>query len=248
MAIGEDYLPVRKIGCLVPFSVIDTGPYEFYRIAPERVMRVMLPAGLAEFSSADVERVFQPLDKLTRQLCERGVDIIVQMGVPLDLLLGREALARVIGRIEEIGHVPAVAEVHSVVQAARALGIKKIVAANKWNEVMNRRLAEFFAEGGITQIGTQARSLVPAEFMKMSSDEGLSLAYGLGRMALNAYPEAEGLFLGGGAWLTLPVIIALEQKFGKPVITNQTAVVWDACRRVSYWQPKAGYGMLIALP
>ncbi len=248
MIVGEEFLPIRKIGCLVPFSLIDNGPYEFYRIAPERVMRVMIPMGLGEFSTNDVERVFQPLEELSVQLRQRGAHIIVQMGVPLDLMLGRVALRQVLLRIEAAAGVPAVAEVHCVVVAAKALGIRKIAVANKWNEAMNERLAEFFADGGITQTGTRAQSMVPAEFMSISSDEGLSLAYGLGRAALEAYPEADGLFIGGGAWLTLPVITALEQEFGKPVITNQTAVVWDACRRVDYWQPKSGYGKLIALP
>ncbi|MBI2231764.1 MAG: hypothetical protein HYU46_22020, partial [Deltaproteobacteria bacterium] len=77
---------------------------------------------------------------------------------------------------------------------------------------------------------------------------GLSLAYGLGRAALESHPEADGLFIGGGSWLTLPAIVALEEEFGRPVIGNQAAVVWDACRRVNYWRPKPGYGKLIALP
>ncbi len=248
MAIGDEYVPVRKIGCLTPLSVIDTGPYEFYRIAPERVMRVMVLMGLSEFSARDAKRAFHRLDKLVSQLCERGVDIIVQMGVPVDLLLGRDALARIMKRIAEVGGVPAVAEVDCVVQAAKALGIKKIVVANKWKQAMNRRLAEFFAEAGITQIGTQALSMAPAEFMKMSSDEGLSLAYALGRAALENHPDSDGLFIGGGSWLTLPAVTALEQDFGKPVITNQAAVVREACQRVHYWQPKPGYGKLISLP
>lgn len=246
--LGDDFLPVKKIGCLVPFSVIDNGPYEFYRIAPARVMRVMVPMALAEFSAEEVERVFEPLDKLVSLLCERGVDIVVQAGVPLDLMLGRRALTRVVDRIQQIAGLPAVAEVQCIVQAAKSLGIRKIAVANKWSEVMNQRLAEFFAEGGITQIGARSRSMVPVEFLQMSSDEGLSLAYALGRAALEAHPQADGLFIGGGAWLTLPAVTALEEEFGKPVITNQNAVIWDACRRMNCWQPKSGYGKLIALP
>lgn len=248
MALGDDYLPERKIGCLVPFMVIDNPPYDLYRIAPERVMWVMVPVGLTEFSAQDVERVFAPLDKLIAQLCERGVDIILQMGLPLDLILGREALARLIERIEQAAGVPAVAEITSIVEAARALGIKKIAVANKWSEAMNQRLAEFFADGGIAQIGVQAQTMEPAEFLKLSPREGLSLAYALGKAALEAYPDADGLFLGGGSWPTLPVITALEQEFGKPVVTYQTSNVWHLCRQINYWRPKEGYGRLIALP
>lgn len=248
MAIIDDYIPVRSIGCLAPLGVIDTGPYEFYRVAPPGVMRVMIPMGLAEFTPEDAERVFEPLERLIDQLCERGVDIILQMGLPLDLLLGPEALSRMLRRIEQKAGVPAVAEVECIVAAARGLGIKRIVSANKWNERMNQQLAGFFADGGIRLVGVQAHSMVPAEFMKMSSDEGLSLAYALGRAALEAHAEADGLFLGGGAWLTLPAIARLEQEFGKPVITNQAGTVWHVCRTLGCWQPKSGYGRLIALP
>ena len=40
--------------------VIDNGAYEFYRLVRDRIMLVMIPVGLSEFSSKDVERVFCP--------------------------------------------------------------------------------------------------------------------------------------------------------------------------------------------
>lgn len=245
--LGDGYVPIRKIGHLSPLPVIDNQPYEFYRIAPEGVMLVMVSVGLAEFSARDVERVFEPVERLTEQLVERGVDIVIQGGVPLPILIGREALQRLLERIEKVGKVPATSTVLNVVEAARGLGLKKIAVANKWTEEMNRNLAEFFAAGGVTVVGENTRSMAPAEFVKMGSDESLNLAYELGGRALEASPNADGLYIGGGAWLTLPVITALEQKYDKPVITNQVAVVWDVCRRLDCWQPKEGFGRLIAL-
>ena len=53
----ENDLPKRKIGVLSPLSVIDN-----YRLASDRVMLVMIPVGLAEFSGQDVERVFAPIE------------------------------------------------------------------------------------------------------------------------------------------------------------------------------------------
>ncbi len=248
MAFGDDYLPARKIGHLSPLAVIDYSPYEFYRIAPERVMMVSIPVGLNEFSATDVERVFEPIEKLTLALVERGVDIVVQGGVPLPILIGQDALKRVLERIESVGKVPATSTVLCVVEAAKGLGLKRIAVANKWTDAMNATLASFFADAGIEVIGTSNRSMAPAEFQKMRSADALDLAYTLGKAALEAHPEADGLYIGGGAWLVMPATLWLEQEFGKPVINNQTSVIWDVCRKLDYWTPRPGLSRLIALP
>src|SRR3954464_8837883 len=102
----EDSVPKLKLGVLKPLSVVDNAAYEFYRIAPPGVMLVMIPVGLGEFSKQDVERVFEPVDKLGAQLMERGCHILMQSGVPLPLLIGVEAHDRLIDRIAKRGGVP----------------------------------------------------------------------------------------------------------------------------------------------
>ena len=87
----EEFLPKVKIGALKPLAIVDNAAYEFYRIAPPDVMLVMIPIGLEKFSKEDVERVFAPLDSYVDQLMERGVDIIMQSGVPLPILIGVDA-------------------------------------------------------------------------------------------------------------------------------------------------------------
>lgn len=248
MELRDDYIPVRTIGYLSPLPVIDVGTYEFYRLAPDRTMIIMVVVGLQEFSAQDVERVWEPLEKLTAQLIERGAEIVVQGGVPLPLLIGRQALGRVMDRIANAAGVPAISIMHSCVDAAKALGIKKIAAANKFSPSMNQVLGEFFAEGGIELVGAQSRALQPAEFIRMSPQAGADLAYELGRAALLANPGADGLFIGGAAWIALPAVRRLEQEFGKPVVANWPSVVWDSCRKLGNWQPKSGYGRLLELP
>ncbi len=248
MELGEDYIPVRKVGYLSPLPVIDVGPYEFYRMAPDRTMIIMVAVGLQEFSAQDVERVWEPLEKLTAQLIERGADIVVQGGVPLPLLIGRQALARVMERIANAAGVPAISIMHSCVEAAKALGIKKIAAANKFSPSMNQVLGEFFAEGGIELVGAQSRALAPAQFLKMSPEAGADLAYELGRAALQANPEADGLFIGGAAWIALPAVRRLGQEFDRPWVPNGPSGGGASCRKLGNWQPKSGYGRLLELP
>jgi maleate cis-trans isomerase len=213
----EESLPKVKIGALKPLAIIDNAAYEFYRIAPPDVMLVMIPVGLEKFSKEDVERVFAPLNSLVDQLMERGVDIIMQSGVPLPILIGVDAHDRLLDRIAKHSGLPVTSSVLGVVAAAKHLGLKKIALANKWTEPMNGVLGEFFARGGVE----------------------------LGRAAFSRFPEADGLYIGGGAWLSEPVCQALEREFGKPAISNQSAMIWDNLTRLNHWKPIPGQGRLL---
>ena len=196
----EDDLPKRKIGVLSPLPVIDNGPYEFYRLVKDRVMLVLIPVGLAEFTDKDVERVFAPIDSYLDKLMERRVDIVVQSGVPLPALIGVAAHDRLLAHMERYTGRPATSSILGVVEAAKHLGIANIALANKWSDAMNRTLGEFFARKHIAVAGVASKVIAPSQFQKMSGEDNIQLAYELGRQALRDLPEADGLYIGGGAW------------------------------------------------
>jgi maleate cis-trans isomerase len=244
--VFENDLPKKKVGVLSPLSVIDNGAYEFYRLVQDRIMLVMIPVGLAEFSGKDVERVFAPINSYVDKLMERRVDIVVQSGVPLPALIGVEAHDRLIAHISDYARRPATSSVLGVVRAAKRLGLKKIAFANKWSESMNRTLGEFFARENIAVAGVASKIIGPSQFQKMSGAENIELAYELGRQALLDIPEADGLYIGGGAWLSQPVAEALEKEFDKPVITNISAMIRNVLEVLDCWTPIPGHGRLLA--
>ena len=114
----EDDLPKRKIGVLSPLPVIDNGPFEFYRLVKDRIMLVLIPVGLSEFTGKDVERVFAPIDSYLDKLMERRVDIVVQSGVPLPALIGVAAHDRLIAHMADYTGRPATSSILGVVEAA----------------------------------------------------------------------------------------------------------------------------------
>ena len=197
--VFETDLPKRKVGVLTPLPVIDNGAYEFYRLVKDRIMLVMIPIGLSEFSSRDVERVFAPIDSYLDKLMDRRVDIVVQSGVPLPALIGVQAHDRLIAYIAGYTRRPATSSILGVVEAAKHLGIARLALANKWSDQMNRTLGEFFARQHIAVAGVASKVLAPSEFQKMSGDDNIQLAYELGRQALIDLPDADGLYIGGGA-------------------------------------------------
>jgi len=244
----EEFLPKKKIGYLSPLPVIDYFTYQFHQFVPNGVVIVSLPVGLREFTSKDVERVFAPLEEQLRQLTERGVDIIVQGGVPLPLLGGMEFHDLLLARIEKMTGVPATSNIMNVLAATKSLGIRNVALANKWSPEMNKTLGHFFEREGIKVAGSHFRSMAPSEFVKQKSEESLALAYELGRKALLDHPDADGLYIGGGAWITYPIIEPLEREFGKPVVTNIIACTWHVCRLLGCWKPVQGFGRLLQLP
>jgi maleate cis-trans isomerase len=239
-------LPKRRLGILCPLAVIDASAYEFYQLAPPGVMAVMTAIGFSEYSAADVERVLAPLDALCDTLLARGIDLIMQSGVPLPLLIGPAAHDLIIERLAARTGKPATSTILSVGAAARGLGITRLVAANKWTTPMNEMLATFLARDGVRLEGAVNEVKTPREFAHSDPAVTLERAYELGREALSAYPDAEALFLGGQAWFVQPALLRLEREFGKPVISNQTAMLWDMLHRVDYWHPMPDRGRLLA--
>lgn len=245
MEMFSDDIPRKNVGCLYPHPQVDTSVYEFYRLVPNDILMVAVAIDLKEFSRADIERVFAPLDEKLDQLVERQVDLILQLGVPPMVLMGVKYHDHVLSYIAEKTGVEATSTVNCVVSALKHLGLKKIVAANKWTDSMNETLAEFLKRDGIELVGVANEALSVSEFMKSGTRESLELAYRLGRTALQDYPDADGLYVGGGAWLNAPIVAPLEAEFDKPVVTNNTAHAWHVTRMLDLWQPREGWGRLL---
>jgi maleate cis-trans isomerase len=246
--VYEDLLPEHKIGVLSPRSIIENQPYQFYRMAPPSVILVFTPMGLKEFSATDIERITEGLEEKLDLLMQRGVELIVASGVPLPILLGIEGHDRLLAHIESYAGVPATSSMEHVVSSAKALGISKLVVANKWSEEMNQVMAAFFAREGVEIVGVASEPMQPEEFDKIPTKGNSDLAYGLGRRGFTEYPEAEALYIGGGSWLSQPVAEQLEAEFGKPAYCNQDAQLRHLLVRVGVWQPIEGHGKLLSLP
>jgi maleate cis-trans isomerase len=244
----EDFAPKYKLGCLVPGQIVDNHAYEFYRLAPKGVMEVMVGVGLKEFSKNDVERVFSPVEKYVQMLMDRDVDMIIQNGVPLPILIGIDAHDKLLDHIRTLSGLPVTSTVLSVVQSAKDLGAQKIVVANKWTDEMNDCLNQFFARGGSHIIGKSVNELAPVDFHKISSSDHMHLAYELGKNAFLEHPHCDAVYIGGGSWIAEPVAVQLEKEFGKPVICNQAAVIRTALQILNAWHPQTGHSRLLSLP
>ena len=241
-----DELPTKKVGYLSPRHVVENQAYEFYRLAPPGVILVIVPCGLEQFTAEDVERVTKPLDRMLDMLVDRDVDLITQTGVPLPLLIGVEAHDALVRHIADYTGIPATSQLLNVIAALKHLGLKNILVANKWTDKMNETLGAFLAREGISIAGVYNKSLTPSEFSKISTKDSAQLAYDLGLQGFKDHPEADGLYIGGGSWLSQPVCDQLEAEVGKPVVCNLGAMVWNTLHHVGAWRSIPGHTRLLA--
>lgn len=245
MAFTDEF-PKKKIGYLSPRHVSDNGPYEFYRMAPPGVMLVMVNCGLDEFTLEDVERVFKPLDRMLDMVMQRDPDIISQTGIPLPCVLGTERHDALIKHIADYTKKPATSQLHNVMEALKHLGLKNVVVVNKWTQEMNDNLAEFLDREGISIAGVYNKSLTPAQFSKIKAKDSAQMAYDLGIRGMKEHPEADGLFIGGGNWMSQPVVEQIERETGKPAICNIGGMLWSLLHRLGMWRPMPGHGRLLS--
>ena len=89
--------------------------------------------------------------------------------------------------------------------------------------------------------------MTPKEVRRHGHERRTGLSYRLGATALKQYPEADGLYIGGGSWLGLPSAVRLEEEFGKPVFSNSPAYVRHRLQLLGLWKPIPGYVRLLAL-
>jgi len=115
----EKFLPTKKVGYLAVMPVVDTVAFEGYQLAPKNLMFVFVTMGIREFSLADVDRLFAPLEEYLAKLMDRRVDMIVHGGVPLSIIMGIERHEALLRRIEKATGLPATSTVQFVVEAAK---------------------------------------------------------------------------------------------------------------------------------
>ena len=238
--------PRYAIGVLSPVAGSDTMPHGLYRLLGPDYIVISTSLALQSFKPDDLDRAVAAIDKEMAHLKSRGADIILQSGTPLALSLGPQGVEKLVARLRKQSGVPVLSSALNSVAAARAVGARKIVVANKWNEEINRSLAAFFKHWDIEVIGGAANSQEPLHFQSTDLRKSAELALALGREALRRTPQADALFIGGGAWFVEPAAEALECEFNRPVITHLNGAVRALMKELGVWQPfPRGHGRVL---
>lgn len=148
------------------------------------------------------------------------------------------ALAR---QIKQDSGAETVTAAGALVHALQALGLKRIGFASPYVPAINDLAVAFLAETGIETVG---RSEVSGTLDNYGQGELTPEAvYELGCAA--DHPDAEAVVLSCTDMRSVETISRLEARLGKPVITSNQAMVFQAMQLAGFSEGQTGFGKLL---
>jgi len=246
----KNFLPRFRYGVIHPRSHENRqrgAGYQFYRLVPLDVMEFSAVLGIENYTLEAVEKALGNYWNCVETLAKDKAQVIIFGGAPVSAVLGRQRVVDLLRQTTEKTRIPADAPLEALIAAMKRLGLKKLAVGSRWADKVNEAIVRYLEDGGIEVVAITKRNQWGAESAAMSLEEGLNMALEVGREAARSAPQAEAISVPGGAAMSLHVIPALEEEFGKPAFTNMSAEVWNDLVRPGIIAPVQGWGRLLAM-
>jgi maleate cis-trans isomerase len=236
--------PRYIVGTVYPHERVRNPP-QVQPLLPPDIQQVTASINIEDYTESGVKNAMQRYWGCVDALVQQKANSVTLAGLPVASQLGR---ARVLELIQQTAHkTGGFADAHgeAVVAALRHLGAHRIAIASRWSDELNALLVRYLNHAGIEVLAVTSAGQWAQESFSMSIEEGVKLAFQLGREAMQRAPAAQALLLPGGAWRSLAVVPVLEEDYDVPVVTNRLAQTWRLIA-AGIAPPVAGWGRLLA--
>ena len=242
-------LPRFRYGVIQPRAHEDVQrarSYQLYRLLPLDFMEISTGLGLENYTKEGVEKAINNYWTCVDRLVKEKVDHIIFSGAPISAMLTRPRVLQLLRETKEKTGISADAPLEALIAAMKHLGLSRLAVGSRWADPVNDAIKRYLEAGGIEVVGITKRNQWASDSFAMTLEQGLEMALDVGREAARTWPEAEGISVPGGAAMSLHVIPAIEEEYGKPAFTNMSAEVWNDLVRPGIIAPVQGWGRLLA--
>ncbi|QGA55405.1 maleate cis-trans isomerase [Sulfolobus sp. E5-1-F] len=237
-----------KVGVIIPSSNT-TVEYEFnsvlnqireYRITPH-FSRIMLRNVTIE----DLAEMEKETERAAIELSTISPHIISYACTTGSLFKGPTHHEEIIRRIEKTAKVPATATSGSVINALRKLGVKRLVLLTPYIEEVNKKEIEFLFKNDfevVRNAGMGIRENI--RIGQVTPEEVYNFAINVLKDIKEDY---EGIFISCTNLRTFEILDRIERKLGKPVISSNSATLWEVLYKLNINIKIKGLGQLFEL-
>lgn len=215
----------NRIGLIIPSSNT-TMEFEFWRLVPPGITVHTGRVSLVNVDVESLERMAEEVVKEVEKLSTAEVGVVVYGCTSGSLLKGLGWERDLREKIERVAGVKAVTTAGAVVDALRALGVKRVAVATPYIEEINVRERMFLESSGFTVARIKGLGIVKnADIGKQPPEVAYRLALEVVRGI-----DVDAVFISCTNFRTLEIIDPLESRLGIPVVSSNTASAWAALR------------------
>lgn len=154
--------------------------------------------------------------------------------------IGYEAIASSIHAVRP--EIPVATPITAGLAALKGFGARKIAVLTPYIDEVNESIVRYIEENGPEVVALTSFLFPDDNEMARIPPQAIYDA------AIEAdRPEADALFISCTAIRAVDVVERIEQALGKPVVSANQALYWQALRAAGYREPVAGYGRLLRM-
>lgn len=231
------------LGAIFPTPVPGRVVREFYEVVPEGVDLTVSSLTIRQLTVEDLEEALGGIDRAAEQMARFEVDLVYFLGVPPVVIKGPGYDREVIARLERASGKPAGTDIAGVMDAFRALSLRRLVMATPFEDEMNERIKKFLWASGFEIVHMKGLGIRKnVEIRKLP----IPVEYTFAREVARESPvEPDGIYIPCGGWGSVHNIQRLEQDLGKPVVSWFQAMIWWTLARAGVRAPIRGFGRLL---
>ncbi|MEI8035475.1 MAG: maleate cis-trans isomerase [Betaproteobacteria bacterium] len=228
-----------RIGLLAPSSntTVET---EFFKVLPEGVTLHTARLPIVSVTPESIGKMADSLDVESQLLASADVDVIILGATAPSFLKGLGYDREVSERIERVTGKPATTTSTALLEAFKALNIKRIALGSAYSPTVNEICAHFIEANGVSVVAKDGLNMIDnLQIGRLP----VQTAYDLG-VKINC-AEADAIVLACTNWQSMAIIEPLEKALGKPVFSTTQVSIWGALKKIGFKGSIPGYGQLL---
>jgi len=223
---GSRVVPARaRIGIILSSSnrVVEA---QLRAFAPPELAIHVTRMRMAKSRTQTISEQIDIIMRAAELLADAKVDLIVLQASALAMEKGPDAESATVRAISEATGTAALTSTQAMVEALRALALKRVVLLSPSAKAMNDAEAAYLRAQGFDVVNSVGLDLQVGAGLTMTPGDWVDL------VRANDRREAEGYFLSGSNTTMIEAIGEIEDRLGKPAVSSTQAMLWASVGRL----------------